>query len=104
MSSDVLNHSNSIAAKTSFGSAATTASANGGSITVTDIKYDAQGHITGSQDRTITLSQTTYTLSGLGGVPTTRTINNKALSNNISLTYSDVGAAASSHTHSAYEN
>lgn len=33
-------------------------------------------------------------------VPATRTINNKALSTNISLTASDVGAAASSHTHS----
>ena len=104
MSSDVLNHSNSITAKTSFGSTATSASANGGSITVTDIKYDAQGHITSSQDRTITLSQTTYTLAGLGGVPTTRTVNGKALSNDISLTYSDVNAAASSHTHSAYVN
>ncbi|MCM1531935.1 MAG: hypothetical protein NC114_06645 [Ruminococcus flavefaciens] len=35
-------------------------------------------------------------------VPTTRTINSKALSANISLTATDVGAAATSHTHSAY--
>lgn len=67
MSSETLNHSNSVTAKTAYGSTATTASANGGSITVTDIKYDAQGHITGSTDRTITLSQTTYTLAGLMG-------------------------------------
>lgn len=67
MSSETLNHSNSITAKTAYGSTSTTASANGGSITVTDIKYDAQGHITGSTDRTITLSQTTYTLTGLMG-------------------------------------
>lgn len=67
MSSETLNHSNSIIAKTTYGSTATTASANGGSITVTDIKYDAQGHITGSTDRKITLSQTTYTLAGLMG-------------------------------------
>lgn len=67
MSSETLNHSNSITAKTAYGSTATTASANGGSITVTDIKYDAQGHITGSTDRKITLSQTTYTLAGLMG-------------------------------------
>lgn len=67
MSSETLNHSNSITAKTSYGSTATTASANGGKIVVTDIKYDAQGHITGSTDRTITLSQTTYTLAGLMG-------------------------------------
>lgn len=67
MSSETLNHSNSVTAKTAYGSTATTASANGGSIIVTDIKYDAQGHITGSTDRTITLSQTTYTLAGLMG-------------------------------------
>ena len=67
MSSETLNHSNSVTAKTAYGSTSTTASANGGSITVTDIKYDAQGHITGSTDRTITLSQTTYTLAGLMG-------------------------------------
>lgn len=36
-----------------------------------------------------------------GKVPTTRTVNSKALSANISLTASDVGAAESSHTHSA---
>ena len=67
MSSETLNHSNSVTAKTAYGSTSTTASANGGSITVTDIKYDAQGHITGSTDRTITLSKTTYTLAGLMG-------------------------------------
>lgn len=67
MSSETLNHSNSITAKTAYGSTATTASANGGKIVVTDVKYDAQGHITGSIDRTITLSQTTYTLAGLMG-------------------------------------
>lgn len=67
MSSETLNHSNSVTAKTAYGSTATTASANGGSITVTDIKYDAQGHIIGSTDRKITLSQTTYTLAGLMG-------------------------------------
>lgn len=67
MSSETLNHSNSVTAKTAYGSTSTTASANGGSITVTDLKYDAQGHITGSTDRTITLSQTTYTLAGLMG-------------------------------------
>ena len=65
--SDILKHSNSVTAKTAFGSTATSASANGGSITVTDVKYDSNGHITGSQDRTITLSQTTYTIAGLMG-------------------------------------
>lgn len=95
-------HSNSVTAKTAYGSTATTASANGGSITVTDVKYDAQGHITGSTDRKITLSQTTYTLAGLGGVPTSRTVNGKALTSNISLTAGDVGAATTNHTHDTY--
>lgn len=92
ISNNKINHSNSITAKTAYGSTATSVSANGGSFTVTDIKYDAQGHITGSTDRTIKLSQTTYTLSGLGGVPTSRKVNGHALTADISLTASDVGA------------
>ena len=36
-------------------------------------------------------------------VPTTRTVNSKALSADITLNYSDVGAAASSHTHASSE-
>ena len=40
-------------------------------------------------------------LANLGAVPTTRTVNNKALSSDITLTASDVGAAASNHTHTA---
>ena len=36
----------------------------------------------------------------IGAVPTSRTVNGKALSSDISLTYSDIGAAAASHTHS----
>lgn len=38
----------------------------------------------------------------IGAVPTSRTVNGKALSSDISLTYSDVGAAAGSHTHTIY--
>lgn len=102
LSSTQFKHTNAVTAKTAYGSTATTASANGGSITVTDVKYDAQGHITGSTDRKITLSQTTYTLAGLGGVPTSRTVNGKALTSNISLTAGDVGAATANHTHDTY--
>ena len=54
-----IGHSAGLTAKTSYGSTSTTASANGGTITVTDIKYDQAGHITASTDRTITLSQST---------------------------------------------
>lgn len=102
LSSTQFKHTNAVTAKTAYGSTETTASADGGSITVTDVKYDAQGHITGSTDRKITLSQTTYTLAGLGGVPTSRTVNGKALTSNISLTAGDVGAAATNHTHDTY--
>lgn len=102
LSSTQFKHTNAVTAKTAYGSTATTASADGGSITVTDVKYDAQGHITGSTDRKITLSQTTYTLDGLGGVPTSRTVNGKALTSNISLTAGDVGAATANHTHDTY--
>ena len=41
-------------------------------------------------------SKPTYTASEVGAVPTTRTVNNKALSSNITLTASDVGALPSS--------
>ncbi len=37
-------------------------------------------------------------------VPTSRTVNGKALSSNITLSASDVGASASDHTHSSYVN
>ena len=53
---NTINHSNSITEKTAYPSG-TTVSAAGGKITVRDIKYDTEGHITASQDRTITLYQ-----------------------------------------------
>jgi len=40
-----------------------------------------------------------YSHTHSGYVPTTRTVNDKALSADVTLTASDVGAAASSHTH-----
>ena len=40
------------------------------------------------------------TAAQVGAVPTSRTVNGKALSSNITLSASDVGAAASSHSHS----
>ena len=46
-------------------------------------------------------SDITLAASDVGAVPTTRKVNNKALSADISLTAGDVGAAASSHNHSA---
>ena len=44
-------------------------------------------------------STSTQALENLGGVPKTRTVNNKALSSDISLTASDVRASASGHSH-----
>lgn len=44
-------------------------------------------------------TDTTYTLSDLNGVPANRTINNHALTNDITLSAEDVGAATSDHTH-----
>lgn len=40
-----------------------------------------------------------YSASEVGAVPTSRTVNGKALSTNITLSAGDVGAAASSHSH-----
>lgn len=49
-----LSHSNSVIAKTTYGSNETTV-VSGGSFIVTDVKYDSEGHITASQDRQITI-------------------------------------------------
>ena len=67
----------------------------------------------GIQDN-LTSSSTTDSLSAAQGkvlndkfasyVPTSRTVNGKALSANISLNASDVGASASGHTHTAINN
>lgn len=46
-------------------------------------------------------SNITLSASDVSAVPTTRTVNGKALSSNISLTASDVGAASSGHSHTA---
>lgn len=70
-------HSNtSIDAKDAFVDTNTpiTVSSDGGSFKVTDIKYDTYGHITGSQDRTIKLSEphkgtvTSVTIEGGTGI------------------------------------
>ncbi len=45
----------------------------------------------------------TITPANIGAVPTTRKVNNKALSTDITLSYSDVGAANEQHNHSADE-
>lgn len=50
-----------------------------------------------------TATKPTYNASEVGAVPTTRKVNNKALSADITLNASDVGAAPTSHgTHVSY--
>jgi hypothetical protein len=49
-----ISHSNQVTAKTSY-SQNSDASASGDSFTVTEVKYDTEGHITGKQEKTITL-------------------------------------------------
>ena len=55
---------------------------------VNALTLNATGGLSGSQ------SGSTYTISGSGLVPTTRTINSKPLSSNVTLTADDVGAGA----------
>lgn len=49
-----ISHSNQVTAKTSY-SQNSNANASGNSFTVTEVKYDTEGHITGKQEKTITL-------------------------------------------------
>jgi len=69
-------------------------------MTVSDFQNDA-GYLTSYTETDPTVpswakasSKPSYTASEVGAVPTTRTVNGKALSSNISLTASDVGAVA----------
>ena len=75
---------------------ATGATANVG--TITGIKMNGASKGTSGVVDLGTVLTAHQSLSGY--VPTSRTVNGKALSSNISLTASDIGAAASSHTHS----
>ena len=71
-SSGWFQHTNSVTSVSTYPSG-TTANANGGSFTVRDVQYDAQGHITSSTPRTITLSQYIPTISDLNGIDTITT-------------------------------
>lgn len=87
-------HITGLTAKTSYCSTSATASANGGKITVTDIQYDEAGHITSTTDRTITLSQTTYSLSSLGAASSTHTHGNISNTGTISTSAAPVNGDA----------
>ena len=81
--------------KTSYSNLPTTGNQTGDLWNVTDTgaNYAWNGSSWDKMSENIDLS---------GYVPTSRTINSKALTGNISLTASDVGAATSDHTHSNY--
>lgn len=74
--------------------------------TVVNIKDTISGYITTESDPTIpawakAAQKPTYTASEVGAVPTSRTINGKALTSNITLSASDVNAVATSAIGSA---
>ena len=79
LSGTQFKHSNSVTA----GTAGTNAATSGSTLAVPYVTYDAQGHITATGTHTHTIN---------GFVPTSRTVNSKALSANITLSASDVGA------------
>ena len=54
---------------------------------------------TGTTSSTVALGDHSHTAAAVGAVPTSRTVNSKALSADVTLTASDVGAAATSHAH-----
>lgn len=54
---------------------------------------------TGTTSSTVAFGDRAHTAADVGAVPTSRTVNSKALSANITLAAADVGAAATSHTH-----
>lgn len=112
---NAINHSNSVTA----GTAGTSSATSGSTLSVPYVTYDAQGHVTASGTHThtvtgfLTSSDVTSTYSATGTapingtgvasalgsyVPTSRTINGKALSSNITLSASDVSALPSSTT------
>ena len=75
---------------------------DGSSLTYKLTKSGSTITLTGSDGSTssVTDANTTTSVDLSGYVPTSRTVNGKALTGNITLSAGDVGAAASSHTHS----
>ena len=122
-------HSNStVTAKTAYvdtdSDKSISVSSNGGSFKVTDVIYDAFGHITGSQDRTITLTEphkgtvTSVTISAGDGITVssadaitssgTRTISLKTATYNtlggFKPVYSTTGSATLTTSSQSYSN
>lgn len=91
--SDKIGHSNSITSGTASEGGSARTLAFGGTFNVPSVTYDARGHISGKGSVTLTMPAKP-TASDVGAVPTSRTVNGKALSSNITLAASDVGALA----------
>lgn len=89
VSGTTINHSNAITS----GTVGTSTATSGSTLSIPYVTYDSQGHITvtGTQTHTVTgFASTSHTHGEY--VPTTRKVAGKALSSDITLTYSDVGA------------
>ena len=90
LSGTVFNHTNSVTS----GTVGTSSATSGSTLAVPYVTYDAQGHIKATGTHTHTVS---------GFVPTSRKVAGKALSSDITLSASDVGASATGHTHTKSE-
>lgn len=98
LSGTTLNHSNSVTANTAQGDASKTLTF-GGTFTVPTVTYDAQGHITGSGQTTMTMPAAPTTISGNAGsatkLATSRTIDGVAFNGTASIThYAECSTAA----------
>lgn len=93
IASDKIGHSNSVTAGTASEGGSARTLAFGGTFNIPSVTYDAQGHISGKSSIKLTMPATP-SASDVGAVPTSRTVNGKALSANITLAASDVGAIA----------
>lgn len=60
--------------------------------------------VKGNSESTYRTGNVNITAANVGAVPTTRTVNSKALSSDITLTASDVGAATTEHVHGFISN
>lgn len=97
MDGTTINHSNSVTAKTTYNQA-TAAPGYGGTFKVTEPKYDAQGHVTGTQVATITMPSAQTIPTSLKN-PNALTIGSKTYdgSSAITIEASDLGLSNALH-------
>lgn len=97
MDGTTINHSNSVTAKTTYNQA-TAAPGYGGTFKITEPKYDAQGHVTGTQVATITMPSAQTIPTSLKN-PNALTIGSKTYdgSSAITINASDLGLSNALH-------